>query len=272
VPHTNACRSSHPPLRASVESATARQSLASSASRSVISAGGDSSGSDAAGASGGEAGAPGRCEPGAQQHAFRGITCAKHGTWKAQIEHSGRKFALGAYATPEEAARAFDAKALELRGPAAQLNFPSKAGISDGREVGASDRPGGGGVAVPSSGGSAMAGARGSGGARDGGGAHGGPGGGGGAGPSNGGGAMAGARGAGGSGRVVGALTSAGGGALGSGGPVTATIDMQRARRAAAVFAAGRITKQVGGWVGGWGKGLCWCFDGALIGCSDVGL
>lgn len=44
--------------------------------------------------------------------------------WRAAIQHKGVKIHLGQFATEEEAARAYDKKALELRGPDARLNFP----------------------------------------------------------------------------------------------------------------------------------------------------
>jgi hypothetical protein len=117
--HTHArtpmCRSSSLPLlRASGEAATAS---------SVFE--GDRPVSDAAGASDGVAGVSGRCEPVAPQHAFRGVSAVYGGKWKASVFYNGCTLHLGTYATPEAAARAYDAKALELLGPRAKLNFPS---------------------------------------------------------------------------------------------------------------------------------------------------
>lgn len=43
--------------------------------------------------------------------------------WKAQINHKGKMHRLNGFPTAEEAARAYDAKALELYGPDANLNF-----------------------------------------------------------------------------------------------------------------------------------------------------
>ncbi|KAG1677615.1 hypothetical protein FOA52_010396 [Chlamydomonas sp. UWO 241] len=84
----------------------------------------DGAGADAGGVSDGEEGGSGRCEPGAQQHAFRGIVAAQGGKWRAKLNDKGRHLYLGIYATQDEAARAWDAKAVELRGPGTYLNFP----------------------------------------------------------------------------------------------------------------------------------------------------
>ena len=45
--------------------------------------------------------------------------------WIAEITHQGKKHYLGAYETEIEAAHAYDAKAKELFGPYARLNFPA---------------------------------------------------------------------------------------------------------------------------------------------------
>lgn len=44
--------------------------------------------------------------------------------WTAHISHQNRKIVIGYFATAEEAARARDEKAIELRGDLATLNFP----------------------------------------------------------------------------------------------------------------------------------------------------
>ena len=56
---------------------------------------------------------------------FKGVS--KHGKkWHARIGRDGKLF-IGSFSTPEEAARAYDAKAIELFGEFARLNFPSNA-------------------------------------------------------------------------------------------------------------------------------------------------
>lgn len=56
---------------------------------------------------------------------YKGIWRAQHcDRWAAQIACNGKKIYLGVYKKAEDAARAYDAKAKELFGPFARLNFP----------------------------------------------------------------------------------------------------------------------------------------------------
>lgn len=58
---------------------------------------------------------------------FKGVTrSSKSARWVAQIRRDGRMTYLGAFATPEAAAEAYDAAAVEQWGPHAHLNFPIK--------------------------------------------------------------------------------------------------------------------------------------------------
>ena len=47
-------------------------------------------------------------------------------SWAANICHRGQRIYLGTFAVPEDAARAYDAKARELRGDRATVNFPDE--------------------------------------------------------------------------------------------------------------------------------------------------
>ena len=48
------------------------------------------------------------------------------GKWRARITQHGKRHFLGTFDTAEEAARAYDSKALELFGEFASLNFPEE--------------------------------------------------------------------------------------------------------------------------------------------------
>lgn len=52
-------------------------------------------------------------------YAYKGVTREKSGKWKAQIGNKG----VGSYDSAEEAARAYDAAALETYGEFARINF-----------------------------------------------------------------------------------------------------------------------------------------------------
>jgi len=54
---------------------------------------------------------------------YKGVTL-HHGKYQARVSYQGKTYTLGHYNTSEEAARAYDAKALELWGEHAVLNFP----------------------------------------------------------------------------------------------------------------------------------------------------
>lgn len=54
---------------------------------------------------------------------FVGVTPVKNGKFVAGISHKNKRLNLGKFATAEEAARAYDTKAVELRGSMAILNF-----------------------------------------------------------------------------------------------------------------------------------------------------
>ena len=59
---------------------------------------------------------------------FKGIWRAQHcDRWAAQLVCNRKKIYLGLYKEPEDAARAYDRKAIELFGPFARLNFPQAA-------------------------------------------------------------------------------------------------------------------------------------------------
>lgn len=58
---------------------------------------------------------------------YKGVSRAKNRherPWRAQIQQDGRNRSLGYYPTQEAAARAYDAKAIELWGEYACVNFP----------------------------------------------------------------------------------------------------------------------------------------------------
>lgn len=66
--------------------------------------------------------ANGRRKPG--KSGFRGVQPISSGRWRAVISISGRLKHLGVFSLPEEAARIYDAAALNSFGEFAVLNFP----------------------------------------------------------------------------------------------------------------------------------------------------
>jgi hypothetical protein len=57
---------------------------------------------------------------------FKGVIRHQNRCWRARIGIDGKKVSLGLYATAEEAARAYDAAAVEAFGEFAHLNFPGE--------------------------------------------------------------------------------------------------------------------------------------------------
>jgi hypothetical protein len=56
---------------------------------------------------------------------FKGVyRRGKYLRWSAQVRHNDHLYDLGSHSSPEEAARAYDAKARELFGEFARCNFP----------------------------------------------------------------------------------------------------------------------------------------------------
>jgi hypothetical protein len=62
---------------------------------------------------------------------FKGASIDKGGRWRAGIQVRGKRLGLGCFASPEEAARAYDAAAREHYGEFAWVNFPSAPGGDD---------------------------------------------------------------------------------------------------------------------------------------------
>lgn len=76
-------------------------------------------------------------------HSYKGVCfrpLSKKRPWTAQIQANGRRWALGHFASELEAARAYDAKAEELWGEFAFLNFPHGRSASARFEYGETPR------------------------------------------------------------------------------------------------------------------------------------
>jgi hypothetical protein len=66
---------------------------------------------------------------------YKGVTwSSRNSRWKAQIPHGKKRLHLGYFVNEEEAARAYDAKARELRGDAAVTNADLLREVDDGQE------------------------------------------------------------------------------------------------------------------------------------------
>ena len=62
--------------------------------------------------------------PRTAKNPYKGVTAISATKWRSVIEVRGQAINLGSFTTPEDAARAYDAKALEIHGEFARLNFP----------------------------------------------------------------------------------------------------------------------------------------------------
>lgn len=59
------------------------------------------------------------------QSGYKGVSWhSQNGYWRARIQHNGKGIYIGVFDSAEDAARAYDAKARELQGDFALVNFP----------------------------------------------------------------------------------------------------------------------------------------------------
>lgn len=54
---------------------------------------------------------------------YMGVNLVNSGSWRAQLHHNRIKYTLGYYENEEDAAKAYDKKAIEMHGEFANLNF-----------------------------------------------------------------------------------------------------------------------------------------------------
>ena len=65
----------------------------------------------------------------ANQSGYKGVSVSGKTRWRARIKHEGKQITIGYFKTPEDAARAYDAKVKELWeviSPDRMLNFPDE--------------------------------------------------------------------------------------------------------------------------------------------------